>query len=51
MQALQTLLQIALTPLANGHPRQAHPLGNRCIGLSSAAGQNDLSTLHDRMRQ
>jgi len=50
MQAFQALLQIALAPLADGHPRQAHAFGDCRIGLTSPAGQNDLSALHYRMR-
>ena len=51
MQALQTELPIALAPLANRHARQAHALGDGRNGFTGAAGQDDLGTLHDRVRQ
>jgi hypothetical protein len=51
MHAFQALLQIPLAPHADGHSRQPHAPGDRCLGLASPAGQNDLNALHDRMRQ
>ena len=51
MQAFQALLPVALAPLADGHARQAHSLGDRCVGFASTAGQDDLGALHDRMRE
>ena len=51
MQALQTQFPVALAPLADGHARQAHALGDRCVGFASTAGQDDLGALHDRMRE
>lgn len=42
---------IALAPLADGHARQAHAIGDLCIGFSSTASEHDLGALDDRMRQ
>ena len=51
VQALQTEHPVALAPLANRHARQAHELGDGRIGFTGTAGQDDLSTPDDRVRQ
>ena len=51
VQALQAELPVTPAPLAHGHARQAHPLGNGCVGFAGCASQHDLRPLHDRMGQ
>jgi|694.fasta_scaffold03986_8 hypothetical protein len=51
VQAFQTQFPVPLAPLTDGHARQAHALGDRCIGFASSAGQHDLGALYGRMRQ
>jgi len=50
VQALQSQFWVVLAPLANGHARQAHALGDRRVGFASTVGQNDLGTLNNRLR-
>jgi hypothetical protein len=50
VQAFQTQVSVPLALLADGHARQAHALGDRCVGFASTAGQNDLGALDDSMR-
>ena len=51
MQIIQTKITVALAPLADGHPRQAHSPGDCVVGFTSPAGQYGLGGLHYRMRQ
>jgi len=51
VQVLQAEISVTLSPLTHGHARQAHPLGNGCVGSTGSASQHDLSPLHDRMGQ
>ena len=51
VQTLQAEVPVTLAPLAYGHARQAHPLGNGCVGFTGSASQHDLRPLHDRMGQ
>lgn len=51
VQALQAEIPVTPAPLAYGHARQAHPLGNGCVGFVGCASQYDLHPLHDRMGQ
>jgi len=51
VQALQTELPVTPAPLAHSHARQAHSLGNGCVGFAGCTSQHDLRTLHDRMGQ
>ena len=49
VQTLQAQLSVPLAPLADGHARQAHALGDRCVRFTRTAGQHDLGALDDRM--
>ena len=46
MQPFQPQFPVPLTPLADGHAPQPHPLGDGGVGFTGTAGQNDLGTLH-----
>ena len=51
MQALQSQLSVLLAPLADGHGRQTHALGDRWVGVASTKGQHNLGALDERVRQ
>ena len=51
VQPLQAELPVTLAPLADGHARQPHPLGDGGVGFAGPAGQHDLGALHDRVRK
>ena len=47
VQTLQAEIQVALAPLAHGHPSQPHSIGDGGVGFTGSASQNDLRPLHD----
>ncbi len=47
VETFQVEFSLALAPIADGHARQSHPLGDVGVGFTGAAGQNDLRALHD----
>jgi hypothetical protein len=49
VQSLHAQPSVPLAPLADGHARQAHALGDRCVRFACTAGQHDLRALDDRM--
>jgi hypothetical protein len=51
VQAFQPRFPVPLAPLASGHARQAHSLGDGGIGFTGTAGKNDLGSLNDRVGQ